>query len=721
MPPTVPEAVLELFGIVVLEKQIPEVLHDPLVTLAVKKAEIVGQISQYLQPYLPAIEVAVYVESLAITSYLVGGLFLTWLTTYFRFSFAWVVMIMYMTQMGFRRNMTRLRTKITRDISGSLERQRVDKGAETVAWMNAFLARFWVMYEPGLSATIKALVDDVLVASKPGFIEDLRLTQFTLGTEAPRIELIRTHPGSDKPESMYMEWELNFQPTDEDRPGAMSAIEITAKVGKGFASIPIPVLLKEVSFSGRLEVHLTFSHDFPHIKTVKVGFVEKPLINFILRPLKSMDIMDLPGLNTFIHDQINWQLSANLVHPNFITLDVPQLMGMVQTDRPLGILSINIAQAKQLRNQETTGTSDPYCRVMLGGQEIYRTKRISNCLDPFWGERAHIVITTAMIERMLGMPTMADGLKPDTLYFEIMDYNEVRKDRTMGMTHRLTLSNTSQPAGPQSTEALVAELRETTPDTMADAIIAGRPLPGNPVNDSDAGPAPNEACYSGILEVVLNSASNLSPKIVSRNATVYMVCRYENRELFRTPPKKRTSGKPNWGAVRGYTFVKDVRTKRANIVFQFFADDRRVAQAELSPKLVQENKVPESLRLFSLHGQAVGDIKMAALWHSVDLAQNQSDFVPPYALLKFRVKNAKELKNVETFGKSDPYCKLQLAGKQIGQTARKSNTLNPVFNETFWGLSMSREEAIVAELWDYNDVAKDRTLGRCEILLSDLL
>ena len=42
--------------------------------------------------------------------------------------------------------------------------------SESVEWLNLFLSRFWLDFEPGLSAGIQSGVNAVLETNKPGFL-----------------------------------------------------------------------------------------------------------------------------------------------------------------------------------------------------------------------------------------------------------------------------------------------------------------------------------------------------------------------------------------------------------------------------------------------------------------------------------------------------------------------------------------------------------------------
>jgi Ca2+-dependent lipid-binding protein len=122
------------------------------------------------------------------------------------------------------------------------------------------LQRFWVQFEPALSTQIKAIVDPILSSSKPGFLDELHLAVFTLGSTPPRIELIRT-VGQTPDDVHIMELDLNFTPIDEDTVSKRemelgdirtSRIEIVAKLGKGLASIPLPILVKDIEFRAKV-------------------------------------------------------------------------------------------------------------------------------------------------------------------------------------------------------------------------------------------------------------------------------------------------------------------------------------------------------------------------------------------------------------------------------------------------------------------------------------
>lgn len=88
--------------------------------------------------------------------------------------------------------------------------------AEVGYWLIELLlfgiaARFWLIYEPVLSATIIATVDSTLATQTPAFLDSIRMTTFTLGTKAPRIDHVRTFPATED-DIVMMDWQFSFTP-----------------------------------------------------------------------------------------------------------------------------------------------------------------------------------------------------------------------------------------------------------------------------------------------------------------------------------------------------------------------------------------------------------------------------------------------------------------------------------------------------------------------------
>jgi len=187
--------------------------------------------------------------------------------------------------------MERTRRRSRDDIQRELVKTRLGSDHETADWINNFLDRFWLIYEPVLSTTIVSSVDQVLSSNTPPFLDSLRLSEFTLGTKAPRIDRVHTHPKTDD-DIVMMDWGLSFTPNDTSdmTPRQVAAkvnpkIVLTVRVGKGLAVASMPILLEDITFSGLMRVKMKLMSNFPHIQIVDLCFLEKPVIDYVLKPI----------------------------------------------------------------------------------------------------------------------------------------------------------------------------------------------------------------------------------------------------------------------------------------------------------------------------------------------------------------------------------------------------------------------------------------------------
>jgi Ca2+-dependent lipid-binding protein len=57
--------------------------------------------------------------------------------------------------------------------------------------------KFWLIAEPAISAQVVGTADAILVENTPSFLDSIRLTTFTMGTKAPRIESVKSYPKTD--------------------------------------------------------------------------------------------------------------------------------------------------------------------------------------------------------------------------------------------------------------------------------------------------------------------------------------------------------------------------------------------------------------------------------------------------------------------------------------------------------------------------------------------
>lgn len=203
--------------------------------------------------------------------------------------------------------MERVRRNARDDIQRELVKTRLASEHESAEWINNFLDRFWLMYEPILSMTIKSSVNQILSTAAPAFLDSLKLEEFTLGTKAPRIDKVRTFPKTED-DIVMMDWGLSFTPMDVSDMTRKQIVNKTnpkvvlhIRVGKGLATAALPVLVEDITFSGLMRIRMKLMSNFPHVQVVDICFLEKPTIDYVLKPLGGetfgIDIANVRALN----------------------------------------------------------------------------------------------------------------------------------------------------------------------------------------------------------------------------------------------------------------------------------------------------------------------------------------------------------------------------------------------------------------------------------------
>lgn len=203
----------------------------------------------------------------------------------------WLFLVLAACGTFYTNSIETLRRAARDDIQRELVKTRLESEHESADWINNFLDRFWLIYEPVLSRTIVSSVDQILSISTPPFLDSIRLSTFTLGTKAPRIDKVRTWPRTPDDE-VLMDWGISFTSTDlADLPPSQklgktnSKIVLEIKLGKGPARITMPILVENIEFSGEMRIKLKLMTNFPHVKTVDICFMSKPTFNYVLKPI----------------------------------------------------------------------------------------------------------------------------------------------------------------------------------------------------------------------------------------------------------------------------------------------------------------------------------------------------------------------------------------------------------------------------------------------------
>ena len=341
----------------------------------------------------------------------------------------WLVLVLAICGTYYRTSIRRVRRNHRDDINREMQKTRLETDSETLEWINSFLVKFWPIIQPMIGETVITTVDQVLSTNKPPFLEDLKLKDFTLGTKPPRLEHVKTYPKTEE-DVVLMDWKFSFTPNDvADLTSRQLKVKINPKVvleiriGKGMVSKGLDVIVQDMAMTGLMRIKVKLQLGYPFVDRIEVCFLGRPTIDYVCKPLGGetfgFDINFIPGLESFIQEQIHATLGPMMYDPNVFPVEVAKMLAGTPVDQAIGVLQIQFQGANGLRNPDPlAGTPDPYATVSIAGrQELGRTKTIKENANPRWNETVNIVISS---------------LKDD-LNLKVFDFNDFRKDKELGM------------------------------------------------------------------------------------------------------------------------------------------------------------------------------------------------------------------------------------------------------------------------------------------------
>lgn len=275
-------------------------------------------------------------------------------------------------------SMRRTRQRARDDIAREMSKTHMASEHETAEWINHFMSRFWMIYEPVLSATVISTVDAILVQQCPSFLNSIRMTTFTLGTKAPKIDHVRTFPKTED-DIVMMDWKFSFTPNDTLDLTVKQAsqkinpkIVLTVQLVRGAG---MPILVEDISFIGNIRLRMKLTSNFPHVQLVDISFMEPPKFDYVLKPVGGntfgFDIGNIPGLSNFIQEQVHANLGPMMYNPNMFTINLEELLSGTPLDTAVGVLQISIWSARNLKGVKLGGgTPDPYAAISIDNKDV---------------------------------------------------------------------------------------------------------------------------------------------------------------------------------------------------------------------------------------------------------------------------------------------------------------------------------------------------------------
>jgi Ca2+-dependent lipid-binding protein len=627
----------------------------------------------------------------------------------------WVFIIMAACATFYRTSIRRVRRNFRDDVTRELAMAKLETDVESLEWINSFLVKFWPIYAPVLCKTIVASVDQVLSTSTPAFLDSMRMKHFTLGTKPPRLEHVKTYPRAED-DIVIMDWKFSFTPNDiADMTARQVKNKVNPKVilevrlGKAMISKGLDIIVEDMACTGLMRVKMKLMLPFPHVDRIDISFLGRPTFDYVCKPIGGdmlgFDINFVPGLEKFIQETIHSILGPMMYDPNVFPIEIAKMLAGNPVDQAIGVLQVVFHGAQGLKNPDKfSGTPDPYALVAINNRvPLGRTKTVQQNANPRWSETINVILTSTR----------------EPLTIQVMDYNEFRKDKSLGVaTFDLEQLLTQSEFENQQLEVIAGG----KPRGLVQADIRFFPvLEGHTLADGTVEPPPES--LTGIAKFTVEQAKDLDgTKSMIGQLNPYAVLLLNGKEVATSKKLSRTNN-PIWEDATKELLITDRKKARLGLVIK---DDRDIAhdpvlgtyQIKLDDMLDLTTKGTE---WYNLAGAKSGRAKMTLQWKPVALkgSAGGNGYVTPIGVMRFHFKSAHDLKNLDKIGKSDPYARVLLSGVVKGRTVTWQNNLNPEWDEVFYVPIHTQREKLVVEVMDEENTQADRTLGQLEIPVAE--
>ncbi|GAB7352816.1 hypothetical protein MBLNU459_g3431t1 [Dothideomycetes sp. NU459] len=310
---------------------------------------------------------------------------------------------------------------------------------ESVEWMNTLLGIVWGLVNPDMFQSVADTLEDVMQASVPGVIENVRVAEINQGSNPIRILSLRALPDSHMHEMKQAIHEENKKTKDPQEAAADEEggdyynlelsfayhaspsgkrtsekarnmhMQLVFYLGiKGLFGVPLPIFVELQELVGTVRLRMNMTPEPPFLKTLTFTLMGTPHVQAGCIPMmeKGPNILNLPLISNFVNYAIGAAASM-YVAPKSMSLD---MRAMLQGDditkdvEALGVMWIRIHRAVGLSKQDKRGSkwggSDPYITLTFSkyGKPMYCTRVITDDLNPIWEETTALLVTPELIK-----------------------------------------------------------------------------------------------------------------------------------------------------------------------------------------------------------------------------------------------------------------------------------------------------------------------------------
>ncbi|KAI5293866.1 hypothetical protein KEM52_005079 [Ascosphaera acerosa] len=310
---------------------------------------------------------------------------------------------------------------------------------ESVEWINSFLAVIWNIIDPEVFSSVADTIEDVMQASIPRMIENVRVAEIDQGANPIRILSMRALPDDhminlkrgaeqhaketvgeeqaavEKDMGVFYNLEASFAYHAKPS-GALPSSKaenlhmlLVFYLGvKKLFGVPLPIFVELLEFVGTVRIRIQMTPDPPFARAATISLMGCPHIRAGCTPMikQGINILQLPVISNFVNYAI--ATAANLyVAPKSLSVDLRMLLQGDDVEKDtdaLGVIWVWIHRARELSKQDTRGSvgggSDAYINLSFSKYEkpMYCTRVIVDDLNPIWEESAALLVSPELIK-----------------------------------------------------------------------------------------------------------------------------------------------------------------------------------------------------------------------------------------------------------------------------------------------------------------------------------
>lgn len=309
---------------------------------------------------------------------------------------------------------------------------------ESVEWMNTFLGVVWSLVNPEMLTPVADTIEDIMQASAPKVVENVRIAEIDQGNNPLRILSMRALPDNQVQDLKDNIREANMKNKDPQEAAAAeeggsyynmeASFAYHAKPGKSAASrarnmhmhlvfylgirglfgVPFPIFVELNELVGTVRLRLQMKPEPPFLSDVTFTLVGIPHVRAGCVPMlkRGVNILNLPLISNFVNYAIGAACSM-FAAPKSMTMDLSMMLkgdDIEKDTEALGVMWIRIHRAVGLSKQDKRGSegggSDPYINLSFSkyGKPMYCTRVITDDLNPIWEETAALLVTPELIK-----------------------------------------------------------------------------------------------------------------------------------------------------------------------------------------------------------------------------------------------------------------------------------------------------------------------------------